>query len=160
MRASGRAAIAALVMLVPMTACSLAYRQPEVRLDGVRVGSIGLRGGLLYADLHVTNPNGFDLETSGLTYDLQLADPKNANEWVTAAKGNLDETFKVEGHRGTVIQVPIQFRFEDLGGALRSVLETGTFNYRVSGDVQLKEPVGRTIPYRKTGIVTMSGTRN
>ena len=47
-----------------------------------------------------------------------------------------------------------------VGGAVKSILDTGTFNYRVSGDVQLKEPTGRNIPYRKTGVVTMSGIRD
>ena len=160
MKVRYRSAIAALALLLPLTACWKAYEQPEVRLEGVRVGSIGLRGGLLYAMVHVSNPNRFDLETSALSYDLQLADPTNDNEWVSFAKGIMDEPILVRSHDEAVIELPIQFRFEDLGGAVKSILDTGTFNYRVSGDVQLKEPMGRSIPYRKTGVVTMSGIRD
>jgi LEA14-like dessication related protein len=153
-----RAALVALLVL-SVTACSLAYRQPEVRLEGVRVGSIGLRGGMLYAQVHVVNPNNFDLETSSLSYDLQLADPAKEQEWISFAQGTLAEAIRVEGHDSAMIEIPIQFRYQDLGGAMRTIVDTGTFNYRVSGDVQLKEPIGRKIPYRKMGVVTMSGGR-
>jgi LEA14-like dessication related protein len=118
-----------------------------------------LRGGLLYAQVHVENPNRFDLETSGLSYDLQLADPSSDSDWVSFAKGVLDEPIRVRSHDQTVIELPIQFRFQDLGGAVKSILDNGTFNYRVSGDVRLKEPIGKTIPYRKSGVVTMTGIR-
>lgn len=148
-----------LVFVLLLTGCASVVRQPEVRLEGIRVGSIGLRGGLLYAQVHVANPNRFDLETSALTYDLQLADPVKEGEWVSFAQGVMDEPIRVRSNDESVIEVPIQFRFEDLGGAIKSILDTGTFNYRVSGDVRLKEPVGRNIPYRKTGVVTMTGIR-
>jgi LEA14-like dessication related protein len=159
MKVRARAAVAALALMLPATACSLAYRQPEVRLEGIRVGSVGLRGGMLYAQMFVANPNGFDMETSALRYDLQLAHPTNEQEWISFAQGTMTEPIKVAGGRTTMIEVPIAFRYQDLGGALRTILDTGTFNYRVSGDVQLKEPVTRSIPYRKTGVVTMSGAR-
>jgi LEA14-like dessication related protein len=159
MNVRARAAVAALVLLLPVAACSMAYRQPEVRLEGIRVGSIGLRGGMLYAQVFVANPNDFDLETSALTYDLQLAHPSNEQEWISFAQGTMAEPIKVSGNRTTMIEIPIAFRYQDLGGAMRTILDTGTFNYRVSGDVQLKEPISRSIPYRKTGVVTMSGNR-
>jgi LEA14-like dessication related protein len=154
-----RSALAVLALVLPLAACLKAYEQPEVRLEGIRVGSIGLRGGLLYAQVHVENPNRFDLETSGLSYDLQLADPSSDSDWVSFAKGVLDEPIRVRSHDQTVIELPIQFRFQDLGGAVKSILDNGTFNYRVSGDVRLKEPIGKTIPYRKSGVVTMTGIR-
>jgi LEA14-like dessication related protein len=159
MKVRARAAVAALALMLPATACSLAYRQPEVRLEGIRVGSVGLRGGMLYAQMFVANPNGFDMETSALRYDLQLAHPTKEQEWISFAQGTMTEPIKVARHRTTMIEVPIAFRYQDLGGALRTILDTGTFNYRVSGDVQLKEPVTRSIPYRKSGVVTMSSAR-
>ena len=159
MNVRSRAAEATMALVFFAAACSLAYRQPDVRLEGIRVGSIGLRGGTLYAQVHVANPNSFDLETKAVSYDLQLADPANEKAWINFAHGTLSEAIKVDGHRSRVIEIPIQFHYQDLGGAMRTILDTGTFNYRVSGDVQLKEPISRTIPYRKTGVVTMSGAR-
>lgn len=147
----------AMALMLPLAGCAGAFRQPEVRLESVSVGSIGLRGGLLYASVHVTNPNRFDVETSGLTYDLELAHPTRDGEWVSFAQGRLDDEIRVSRRGETVIRVPIQFRYEDMGGAVRSILDTGTFNYRVSGDVRLREPVGRTVPYRHSGIVSIAG---
>jgi LEA14-like dessication related protein len=126
----------------------------------VRVGGIGLRGGTLYASVYVGNPNGFDLETRSITYDLQVEDPDSAGEWVTFSRGTVEEEVRVEGNSSKVIEIPIQFRYDDLGGAVRSILDTGTFNYRVTGDVRLSEPIGRTFPYSKTGVVSMTGVRD
>jgi LEA14-like dessication related protein len=152
-----RPLLAALALpAVFLTACSGALKQPEVRLESVSIGGVGLRGATLYADVHVTNPNRFDLETRQLTYDLQLPDPNEEGGWVSFAKGAVDEHVRVRSNSSTIIKVPIQFRYDDANGA---ILDTGTFNYRVRGDVRLTEPVGRTIPFSKTGIVSLAGVR-
>lgn len=151
-------------LLVPMlllaAACSSAVRQPEVRLESVRVGGIGLRGGTLYAQVYVGNPNGFGLETRSITYAMQVEHPDSAGRWMTFSEGTVEEPVRVGGNSSTIIEVPIQFRYDDLGGAIRSILDTGTFNYRVQGNVQLSEPIGRNVPYSKTGVVTLSGVRD
>ena len=160
MRAALRPLVLLLAAAASVTACSSVLRQPEVHLEGVRVGGIGLRGGTLVALVNVTNPNGFDLETRSLTYDMQVAHPDSAGQWISFSQGTLDEPIRVRSGRSTVIEVPVQFRYDDLGGAWRSILDTGTFNYRVRGDVRLAEPVGRTFPYAHTGTVTLSGVRD
>lgn len=149
-----------LLPVLLLGACSSAVRQPEVRLESMRVGGIGLRGGTLYAQVYVGNPNGFDVETRSLTYDMQVEHPDSAGRWVSFSQGTVDEPVRVRGNGSTIIEVPIQFRYDDLGGAVRSILDTGTFNYRVRGDVELSRPVGRTIPYSKTGIVSLRGVRD
>ena len=149
-----------LPVLLLLAACSSAVRQPEVRIESVRVGGVGLRGGTLYANVYVGNPNGFGLETRSITYSMQVEHPDSAGRWVTFSQGTVDEPVRVGGNSSTVIEVPIQFRYDDLGGAVRSILDTGTFNYRVLGDVQLSEPIGRTIPYSRTGVVSLSGVRD
>lgn len=149
-----------LPMLLLTAACSGAVRQPEVRLESVRMGGIGLRGGTLYAQVYVGNPNGFGLETRSITYNMQVEHPDSADRWVTFSEGTVEEPVRVGANSSTVIEVPIQFRYDDLGGAVRSILDTGTFNYRVQGDVQLSEPVGRRVPYSKTGVVSLRGVRD
>jgi LEA14-like dessication related protein len=159
MKLRHRSLIAVLALVVPLGACSSALRQPEVRLEGLRVGSVGLRGGTLVAQVYISNPNSFALEARSLTYDMQVPDPSNANEWLSVAKGTVDEPVRVRSNSSTVIEVPIQFRYDDLGGAARTILDTGTLAYRVRGDVRLSEPVGRTVPYTRTGTVSMDGIR-
>lgn len=157
---TGRSRTLTALALALLAGCSSVVQQPRVSLESVRVGGIGLRGGTLYAQVHVSNPNGFDLEARSLTYDLQVADPDSAGHWVTFSQGTVQEPIRVQSNGSTVIEVPIQFRYDDFGGAVRSILDTGTFNYRVSGDVNLSEPIGRTFPYSKTGVVSLAGVRD
>ena len=149
-----------LPVLLLAAACSSVVREPEVRIESVRVGGIGLRGGTLYANVYVGNPNGFDLETRSISYDMQVEHPDSAGRWVSFSQGTVEDPVRVRGNGSTIVEVPIQFRYDDLGGAVRSILDTGTFNYRVRGDVRLSEPIGRTIPYSKTGIVSLAGVRD
>lgn len=149
-----------LPLLLLAAACSSVVREPEVRIESVRVGGIGLRGGTLYANVYVGNPNGFDLETRSIRYDMQVEHPDSAGRWVSFSQGTVEDPVRVRGNGSTIVEVPIQFRYDDLGGAIRSILDTGTFNYRVRGDVQLSEPIGRTIPYSKTGMVSLAGVRD
>lgn len=150
---------AALIMAASLAACSSVMRQPEVRLEGMRVGGIGLRGGTLIARVHVTNPNSFDLEARSLTYDLQIPDPEDESEWVSLAQDTVHERVRVREHDSTVIEVPIEVRYADFGGALRAIMDRGTFNYRVRGTIELSAPIGRTIPYSRTGTVSLEGVR-
>jgi LEA14-like dessication related protein len=159
MKSRSRSILLGLLAVLGAAGCSRAYQQPEVELEGIRIGGIGLRGGTVYAQVLITNPNRFDLETRSVSYDLQVVHPDRPGEWVSFAEGVIEERVRVGRRSSTILEVPVQFRFDDMGGAFRSILDTGTFNYRVSGDVRLAEPVSRTFPYRKTGVVSMQGIR-
>jgi LEA14-like dessication related protein len=158
MKLAYRSVTAAVLVAMVAAACANP-QQPEVRVEGMRLGAIGLRGGTLIARVFVSNPNSFAFETRSLTYHLQVADPGNGQEWISFAEGTYDERVRVEGRGSTVIEVPIQFRYDHMGGAIRSIMDTGSFNYRVTGDVRLSEPIGRTFPYRRTGTVSLDGVR-
>lgn len=153
-----RAATLALATLTN-AGCFASFERPEVRLEGVRVGGIGLRGGTVYAQLQVVNPNGFTLRAQGLTYALDLAGTGGADDWLPLAEGTFDERIDVPARDSAVVEIPIEFSYSDLSGALRSVLDRGTLDYRVSGSVRVTDPVGRTVPYRHSGTVSMSGVR-
>lgn len=155
-----RALLMGFLAVMPLAACSGAYQQPEVEFEGVRLGGMGLRGGTLYAQILVTNPNRFDLETQALTYELEVADPARTGEWISFTQGSLDERVRVEARGSRIIEVPITFQYDDAGSAMRSLLTQGSFAYRVSGDVRLREPITRTFPYRKQGTVSMGGVRD
>jgi LEA14-like dessication related protein len=141
-------------------ACAGAFQQPEVRFDGVRIGGLGLRGGLLYAQIHVANPNRFGFETSSMSYDLEMRAPDDGEgRWVRIAQGVFDESVRVGARDSVLIEVPIDFTYASLGGALQSVLDQGSVGYRVEGVVQLREPVRRSLPYRRVGVMALSGSR-
>lgn len=152
--------VAVLACALAAAGCAGAFRQPEVRFDGVRIGGLGLRGGLLYAQIHVANPNRFGFETSSMSYDLEMRAPANGEErWVRVAQGVYDEAVRVGARDSVLVEVPIDFTYSSLGGALQSVLDQGNVSYRVAGVVELREPVRRSLPYRRAGVMALSGTR-
>lgn len=155
MRVRGIALVAA---LVSATGCFGNVKQPVVRLDGVRLGSVSLVGGLLYAQLSIRNPNDFGFETQSLTYDLEIAN-SGSDDWYRLADGTFDEPIVVAAQDSATIEVPVEFSFTNLTGIARAVLNRGTMDYRVSGSVGLREPVSRAIPYRRTGQVSLDAIR-
>jgi LEA14-like dessication related protein len=150
-----------LLALGLLAGCIGRVRQPEINLTGVRLSGLGLRGGSLLAELEIKNPNGFDVETRSITYDLQVSDrdAENKETWIQFAKGTLEDKIKVADHGTTKVQIPIEFKYDAVSGALRSIMDRGTFNYRVEGTVALKEPLSRSIPYRHSGNISLQGAR-
>ncbi len=141
-------------------ACVPDIEEPEVRLAGVRVGGLGLEGGLLYVRLSVVNPNDFALEADGLTYDVDLREATDdGREWVDVTEGRYTEDLRVGANDTAVVEIPVEFTYRGLGGAIRSVLRTGTVDYRVRGTVVLQKPISTEIPYRHSGTVTVLESR-
>ncbi|MGH7474807.1 MAG: LEA type 2 family protein [Longimicrobiales bacterium] len=150
----------AAVAAVALTACSTVVRQPEVRVEGVRVGGIGLQGGLLYVLLEVENPNGFALEANGLTYDIDVRHQENGDtSWVDLVDGQYEDDIRIGSRQIDRLEIPIEFTYREMGGALRTLIDRGSFTYRISGAVALNEPLRRSVPYRKSGVVTLGGSR-
>lgn len=140
-----------------LTACVPNVEQPEVWVSGARLGSIGLSGGSVDVRLEVYNPNGFAFQASGLTYDLDFQDPDGG--WFDFTDGRLERDLAVPAGDTVEVVVPVEFTFSGLGSVVRGLLDRGSFEYRVSGDVALEEPIRRGIPFRHTGTVTPSGVR-
>ena len=150
-----------MVLFAAMLAgCASVVRQPEIRLVGVSVGGLGLRGGTVVAEIEITNPNSFDIETRSISYDLKLTQTDTSKgEWMDFAKGEYTKTFKVRENDTATLEIPIEFSYSSMGGAMRSIMDRGTFNYSVEGRVRLREPLSREIPYRHRGNVSLAGIR-
>ena len=143
--------VAALVVLA-LSACSSVVKEPEVRLDNISVGSIGLDGGTLRVRLNVVNPNSFGLQAEGLSYLIEIAeDGRDEGAWDTLSIGTYDERLTVEADDSAFVEIPVRFRYRDLGTAITSLISSGTFDYRISGSVRMREPVRREFPFRRTG---------
>lgn len=147
------------VALLFAAACASVFREPDIELRGIRLGGIGLRGATVVALLHVENPNSFGLRTDSLTYDLELRDRDASDDWLRLATGTIGQRLEVDGNSEQLLEIPIEFSYSDLGPAVRSLLDRGTFDYRVSGRVQVSEPIRRLVPYRKSGRVTLQGVQ-
>lgn len=150
-----------ILLAVLLAGCGSAlFQEPDVDLEGVQLGGLGLRGGTLIVNLRIVNPNRFTLSADELTYDLAVADPDEPGDssWIDFASGTYEESFSVGARDTSMVQIPIEFSYSALGSAASSILSAGTFDYRASGSVSVGTPVGRyEIPFKKRGIVTLMG---
>lgn len=137
-------------------ACWPVFRQPEVRLETVRLSGLGLDGATLIASLVVSNPNPFELRALSLSYDLDLSDPvAGSNGWVGLATGVIDREYRIGARDSTTVELPLEVSYSGVGNAIRSILEDGTFEYRVGGEIMLAQPVSRRVPFRRQGSISL-----
>ena len=132
-----------------------AFQQPIVNLRDVAVQGVGLTGGQLAVRLNVYNPNGYRLDATRLSYNVQVGDTGNN---VNLAAGTLDSQFTVQSGDSTTVTIPVSFTYAGIGAAGRQLLNSGAVPYRVNGDVTVGTVVGNfTVPYSSTGRFTAFG---
>jgi LEA14-like dessication related protein len=133
-------------------------RAPEVELNAIRVAGIGLRGASLVAELDINNVNDFDIETDSIAYQL-FGNTGSSGAWEPVLQRTVSQRIVLPEDRMTRVEIPIEFDYSDLGGAARAILDRGTFNYRIQGQVFVREPLRRTMPFTKTGRLSLTGAR-
>lgn len=143
--------------LIAGTGCAMlgrqAFQSPVVHLRDVRVRGVGLTGGSLDVLLSVYNPNHYRLDATRMTYRVALA-----GDSVTLATGAVDNRFTVQDRDSSIVTIPVNFSYAGVGSAGRTLLNQGTVNYHVMGDVTVGTPVGNfTVPYSSIGRFTTSG---
>ncbi|MFL5537763.1 MAG: LEA type 2 family protein [Longimicrobiaceae bacterium] len=155
------AALAAAALV--LSACGGAVQRPDIELEGVTLGSVGLSGGTLMANIRVHNPNRFTLRANNLRYELFLRRPDTQpgdSAWTRFADGVYPDTLTVRAGQTRTFPIPVSFSFGQLAGASRQILGYGRVDYRAQGTVDVRTPVGtREVPFHKVGSVTMSGAR-
>lgn len=153
---------AVVVLLAALAGCGgSVFRQPQVTLNSVRLGGLGLSGGTLLVNLEIVNPNRFALNANQLRYELSLSDPGETPDttWVEFAEGIYDQPFSVASGDTATVQIPVEFTYSGIGSAASSLLRRGTFTYRARGTVDLRTPLGGyDVPFSKRGTVTLLGS--
>lgn len=129
------------------------FKDPIVNFRNVEIKGLGLTGGSMDIVLSVYNPNSYKLEGTRLTYKLLAGDSVNVGQ------GALDSRFTMQDKDSTIVRIPMDFTYIGIGAVGRQILNTGTVNYRVLGDVTVSGPGGTnyTIPYDRTGRFTALG---
>jgi len=140
-----------------VAACSLlgkqAFKQPEVKLEKVVLVGVGLTGGSLNVDLNVYNPNHYRLDATHMTYEVLLN-----SDSLTLATGALDNKFTVESGQSSIVQIPVNFTYNGISSATRSLLNTGAVTYHVRGVVTVGSTVGTVnVPFSDVRRFTTSG---
>jgi LEA14-like dessication related protein len=131
-----------------------AFQEPVVSVRDVRLNGIGLTGGSVDVALNVYNPNNYRLDATRITYQLLF-------DTVSFATGALTRHETVQARDTLRLTIPVNFTYRGVGEAGRQILNTGSVNYRLTGDVTVGSPVGNfTIPYSTTGrFSTLGGNR-
>ena len=154
-----RGVLAAVMLAVVAAGCIGRVRKPEVTLNSVRVAGIGLRGASLIAELDINNPNDFTIETDSIRYQLFANTSGDGTSWAPVMERTFSQRVVIDEDKTTRVDIPIDFNYADLSGAARSILDRGTFNYQLRGNVFVREPMRRTIPFTHTGNVSLQGAR-
>jgi LEA14-like dessication related protein len=116
-----------------------------VTLKEFNITGLGLTGGSVDVVLSVYNPNGYSLDAASMTYRVDV-------DSVQLGAGELDGKFMVSEQDSSLVRLPVRFTYAGLGAAGRSLITSGTVNYRVRGDITVGTPLGSfTRPYDRTG---------
>ena len=130
-----------------------AFKEPIVNFQEAKITGIGITGGSLEVKLSVYNPNGFRLDGTRLTYNVFV-------ENVKLGDGALAEPFKVQEKDSTIVTLPLSFTYTGASEAARQLMNTGSVNYRVTGDLTVGTRLGNyTRPYDRTGRFSTLGGR-
>ncbi len=144
--------VALSLLVVAATACaslgSTAFREPVVTYKDAVITGLGLSGGSLEVVLSIYNPNNFRLDGTGLTYRVAV-------DSVPFGSGSLSDRFAVQEGDSTMVRLPLSFTYAGVGQAGRQLIQTGSVNYTVSGDITVSTPIGNfTRPYSGKGRLT------
>jgi LEA14-like dessication related protein len=124
------------------------FREPVVTYKDAVITGLGLSGGSLEVVLSIYNPNGFRLDGTALTYRIAV-------DSVPFGDGTLSERFTVQEGDSTTVRLPLSFNYAGVGQAGRTLIQTGSVNYTVSGDITVGTPIGSfTRPYSGKGRLT------
>lgn len=140
------------LLVVAVTACASlgggTFREPVVTYKDAVITGLGISGGSLEVVLSIYNPNSFRLEGTGLTYRVAV-------DSVPFGNGSFSDRFVVQEGDSTTVRLPLSFSYAGVGNAGRQLIQTGSVNYTVSGDITVSTPIGNfTRPYSGRGRLT------
>lgn len=135
------------------TACSTlasrTFAEPVVTLRDVQIRGLGLTGGSMDVRLAVYNPNAFRLDAGRMTYRLLAG---TGSDTVTFATGTVEGQQNFAERDTTIITVPLSFSYSGIGSVGRQLLNSGSIDYTIRGDISVATPIGNfTRPYSHTG---------
>jgi LEA14-like dessication related protein len=149
-------AVAAALLMVGLaiSGCSAiglaGIEEPEVRLMGVDVGSVGLDSAELLFDFNVDNPNARDLMLDGVAYRLDV-------EGARLLDGRRGERLEIRSGRDNRVTLPVTVRYEDLSRVLRNLRREERPSYELKADFEFDAPLVGTlvVPVTQRGRVPL-----
>ena len=140
------------LLAMAATACAslgrATFREPVVTYKDAVITGLGISGGSLEVVLSIYNPNSYRLDGTGLTYRINV-------DSVPFGNGTLSDRFTVQEGDSTTVRLPLSFTYAGVGQAGRQLIQTGSVQYTVSGEITVGTPIGTfTRPYSGKGRLT------
>jgi LEA14-like dessication related protein len=139
-----------------LTSC---MESPVVDLTRVRVGGIGFEGATLVAQLQVDNPNRIGIKTDSVTFELQARESGAASNWTRVADGAYSQQFEVAGRSSSRVDIPIELAYSSLRTPVRAIIQSGRFDYRLTGQVFIRRPIPKRVPFTQDGSISLFESR-
>jgi LEA14-like dessication related protein len=140
--------VLSLVVLFATACASLGYagfKEPVVTYKDAVITGLGVSGGSLEVVLNVYNPNSFRLDGTALTYRISV-------DSVPFGSGTFSDRFVVQEGDSTQVKLPLSFTYAGVGQAGRQLIQMGSVQYTVSGEITVGTPIGNfTRPYSGKG---------
>jgi LEA14-like dessication related protein len=128
------------------------FTRPVVTLSDVKMDGVGITGGSVLIVMRVYNPNDYGLEQPRVTYNLYLDDSKLTD-------GMYDADITIAPGDTAFVQVPASVSYVKAGLAGKSLVNMGSVNWRVIGNIYADTPYGRLgSPYDRVGRFSTVGT--
>ena len=144
---------AGLAAVLFTSGCIFSFQRPELRVADVRLASLGISGGIVAVQVEIVNPNGYDLESSDLRYNLAFSDDGDGEgNWVTLAEGDHDRPVRVAAGDTATVDLQVPFDLNAVSGALGRLLRRGQLDYRFTGELQVTEPRNARVPFDRRGV--------
>lgn len=131
------------LLLLFFSGCSL--QKPVVKIESVKLEDIDFEKLTTRFNFSVDNPNRFGLKLAGYNYNFNL----DNNSLVS---GNQEDKVSIKAKSISTFSFPVTLKYLDILKIVKSLPDKKSFEYKLSGGVKVKTPIGRIlIPYQKTG---------
>ncbi len=99
--------------------------------------------------VEVQNPNSFDIKLKALEYAISIQDQE-------IGKGRMDGEVLITGSSTTLVRVPLNIRFKDMGIPFGFVLAGRDLPYKIQGVAVINARFGTaTFPFSKAGEIKL-----
>jgi LEA14-like dessication related protein len=148
------AAVVLLLVGLGLSGCSAiglaGIEEPDVRLMGVDVGSLGLDSAELLFDFQVDNPNARSLVLDGVAYRLNV-------EGERLLDGRRGQRLEIAARDQSRVTLPVTVRYDDFARALRSLRGQDRPSYELKADFEFDAPLVGTlvVPVTQRGRVPL-----
>jgi len=133
------------ILIFLFSCLSWFIEKPSFNLKEVAITRFSLFDVQFLFGVEVQNPNTFDLKLRVLDYTVFFNDQE-------VGRGKMDQEILIAKSAATLVQVPLQADFKNLGNPLKEIRAGRDLRYKIEGAAIVKATLGSaTIPFSKSG---------